>query len=395
MGIPLQDADYMSKLIPVTRGKPTALRDMRGARVGGHGSAPRGHQQIVRRACGGGGDLVGTARPADPAVARQLRRGDHAVLDGGRGAAWVAQDGFPRVAQPDHHRGGVPAAGARLVGRHLPDGVGGHAQSSAGDAADVPAGHFRGAGAVSSGSARRRPHPQVHRPEARPRGGHVRAPGAGADSERDLRHPGVSGADHGDGAHAGRLLDGAGGHLAACDGQEEDGRDATAAQLVHQRRPGAQRGGRGAGWRAVREDAQLCGLLLQQVALDGVRGDHLPDRLAQGQLPAGVCLCDVVGVRVVGRHRQAGAVSELQRAGTDVPRGPAVGERVGGVFRAAAHDGGRIAERARARHPDGDLRPGGHQESGRGRRQGHRAGATGERPAVRLAGGPVSAAGGG
>ena len=28
MGIPLQDADYMSKLIPVTRGKPTSLRDM-------------------------------------------------------------------------------------------------------------------------------------------------------------------------------------------------------------------------------------------------------------------------------------------------------------------------------------------------------------------------------
>ena len=126
-----------------------------------------------------------------------------------------------------------------------------------------------------------------------------------------------------------------------------------------------------AGRRAGGADRDLRPLRLQQVALGGVLGPVLPDRVAQGALPGRVH----GGAALVGnrQHRQGGAVHQRgPRAGL---RGAAARrERVG----VQVHGGGRPAD---------PLRPGRGAQRGRGRhRVDHRGrGATGRsRDAGRL-----------
>ena len=245
------------------------------------------------------------------------------------GRAAVRRPGGVRAAAAGPHRGRLPV---RVAARH---------RHAAGDevrpvrrpgrlqrAAPPRPARRRACTRSSSGGswARRRsaiPHPSL-------RGG------AGADLRRH-HLPGTGDADR---QRARRLHAGRSRRAPEGGGQEGRGADQEGAGQV--RRAGGGPGppaeaGRGAG----RADRDLRPLRLQQVALGGLLGPLLPDRLAQGALPRRVH----GGAALLGnrQHRQGGAVHQ-RGAGARARGAAARRERVG----LQVHRGGRAADPLRA-----------------------------------------------
>ncbi len=319
------------------------------------GQHQRRHAVRQGRRRGGGPRQVRLPRPAHAHDHRLGRAHDQCRAHGpGRAAARHVdarrgrrRDVHDAQALRDH--GGVPARIARHEG---PDQA---------PAAGHVRGHHRAGGAVPSGPAAVGHGRRLHRPQARPRRRRHRlpAPGAEAGPVPDLRRDPVPGTGHADRAGARRLHARRRRPAAARDGQEEGRGDGAAA--LHLRR------GRDPAWRRrahrgahLRPDGKVRGVRLQQVALRGVCGAVVPDRVAQDALPGGVH-----GGGALVRHGQ-----DRQGRHTDRRVRPH-----GAQGRAAGHQ--RFAVHVRGVGPEVDpLRPRRDQgrRPGRGREHAARAG---------------------
>ena len=128
-------------------------------------------------------------------------------------------------------------------------------------------------------------HPDVRRPQERPRADRISASAARRHPRRDLRHLRLPGTGDAGGADARRLLARRSRSAAPRDGQEDPVGDGRPARALRRGLRDAQPDPRGQGQRAVRHDRQVRRLRLQQEPRRGLCAGRLPDRLAEGASP--------------------------------------------------------------------------------------------------------------
>ena len=161
---------------------------------------------------------------------------------------------------------------------------------------------------------------RLRQPQARGDEGRVPAARAGGAHRRDARRDRVPGPGAPDREPACRLQPGRGRPAAPRDGQEEARGDGEAARPLPERlRRARHRAAQGRG--GLRADGGVRGLRLRQVALRGLRADHLPDGLPEGEPSA-----RVPGGAAHHRGRQSRQAGALHRARAPA-RDPGAGAR--------------------------------------------------------------------